>query len=422
MGYWSDKALEMTEGGVDLHHVAKKHVCRECINEPDLAEFVDSNLAARRCDYCGASTDALSSTNVGDLVRYILVCIEQEWTDADHALPKDDETDEWLLGTPEDTSWLLEDLGLGEPGEELFDDLVGAMPDRSWCRTDPLRLTAHESITASWRLFCQIIKHERRFFFLGYDSDRLQERYESHEAQLDIGKLLSGLATYCAEARLFDLKAAGARYFRCRPKGASAEAYEPRQMGPPPADCAIQSNRMSPAGVPMFYGALEEATALAETATRRETFAVATFGTKRDLVLLDLRNVPPVPGLFAFPSQERRTWAKFMRDFLEDFRKPITRNGGEHIEYVPTQVVTEYFRAVAEYEGKAIDGILYASARKAGADAVVLFADNHAVTDLQLDAESVELEALESGAPWLEMIGYREVIYDPGASEAPAAG
>jgi len=306
MGYWSDKSLEMTEGGVDLREVSKKHVCRDCVDATGLEEFVADNLAARECDYCGQTTDALASANVGDLVRYILVCVEQEWTDANHALPKDDETGEWLLGSPEDTSSLLEHLGLGEPGEDLFDDIVGAMPDRFWCRIDPLRLTPHQSITASWRLFCQIIKHERRFFFLSYNSDRLRELYESHEAELDIGKLLSGLAAYCSEEGLFAFKATGARYIRCRSKDAFSEAYGPRQMGPPPAHCATQSNRMSPAGVPMFYGALEESTALAETASSRDRFAVAMFETKRDLILLDLSKVPAIPSIFALPSSKRR--------------------------------------------------------------------------------------------------------------------
>lgn len=421
MGYWSDKSLEMTEGGVDLRDVSQKHACRHCLDETGLEQFVADNLVGQRCDYCGQMTDALSSANVGDLVRYILVCVEQDWTDADHALPKDDETGAWLLGSPVDTSSLLEHLGLGEPGEDLFDDLVGAMPDRSWCRIDPLRSTPHESITASWRLFCQIIKHERRFFFLSYDSHRLRELYQSHEADLDIGKLLAGLVAYCSEEGLFDIQATGARYLRCHSKDASGAAYGPRRMGPPPAEYATQSNRMSPAGVPMFYGAVEEATALAETATGRGRFAVATFETKRDLILLDLRDVPAIPSIFAFPASERRAWAKFMRDFLEDFRKPIARNGGEHVEYVPTQVVTEYFRTVAKCDGRSIDGILYASARKEGATAVVLFADTHAVTDPELDSESAESEGLEFGPPWLDMIGYREVTYDPKTGEVIVA-
>ena len=215
------------------------------------------------------------------------------------------------------------------------------------------------------------------------------------------------------EPRSKEIEAAGAHYIRCRSKDGTAEAYAPRQMGPPPAHCATQSNRMSPAGVPMFYGALEEATALAETASSRDRFAVATFETRRDLILLDLRKVPAMPSIFAAPSSERRAWAKFMRDFLEDFRKPIARNGGEHVEYVPTQVVTEYFRTVAKCDGRSIDGILYASARREGATAVVLFADTHAVADPQMDSESVAFEALEFGATWLDMIDYREVTYDP---------
>jgi len=106
-----------------------------------------------------------------------------------------------------------------------------------------------------------------------------------------------------------------------------------------------------------------------------------------------------------------------MRDFLEDFRKPIARNGGEHIEYVPTQVVTEYVRTVAKCGGKAIDGILYASARKEGETAVVLFADTHAVADPQMESKHDDAEALEFSVTWLDMTDYREVMYNPETDE-----
>ncbi|ODT14188.1 MAG: hypothetical protein ABS35_35575 [Kaistia sp. SCN 65-12] len=102
MGYWSEQHLKMFEGGVDLRGVSQKYVCADCLID-ELNEYVKANLATQRCDYCGKTTDGQSATNVGELVRYILVCIEQEWADAEHELPKDDETGDWMLGSPVDT-------------------------------------------------------------------------------------------------------------------------------------------------------------------------------------------------------------------------------------------------------------------------------------------------------------------------------
>jgi RES domain len=56
---------------------------------------------------------------------------------------------------------------------------------------------------------------------------------------------------------------------------------------------------------------------------------------------------------------------------------PITRDSHTHIEYVPTQVVTEYFRfTFAEEQGLPIDGIVYPSSRMKGKNACVLFMDH----------------------------------------------
>ena len=37
-------------------------------------------------------------------------------------------------------------------------------------------------------------------------------------------------------------------------------------------------------------------------------------------------------------------WLLFMNKFLHDFSSPIERDDRIHIEYVPTQVITEYLR------------------------------------------------------------------------------
>jgi RES domain len=58
----------------------------------------------------------------------------------------------------------------------------------------------------------------------------------------------------------------------------------------------------------------------------------------------------------------------FLFSFARDLSKPVILDGREHIEYVPTQVVTEYMRRLPD---AAIDGILHASAQSAGTSCVI---------------------------------------------------
>ena len=47
----------------------------------------------------------------------------------------------------------------------------------------------------------------------------------------------------------------------------------------------------------------------------------------------------------------------------------------EHIDYVPTQILTEYFRKRVKGDGgSAIDGVVYPSARRRGERSIVIFA------------------------------------------------
>ena len=58
-------------------------------------------------------------------------------------------------------------------------------------------------------------------------------------------------------------------------------------------------------------------------------------------------------------------------------KNPLKKNGMEHIEYVPSQVVSEYFALVFDVSnGECLDGILYPSAIKTNGRNLVLFPTN----------------------------------------------
>ncbi|HBC3478543.1 TPA: RES family NAD+ phosphorylase, partial [Vibrio cholerae] len=60
-----------------------------------------------------------------------------------------------------------------------------------------------------------------------------------------------------------------------------------------------------------------------------------------------------------------------------DFTAPVRKDGLEHIDYVPTQVVSEHFRFIHKTkEGKKVDGIIYPSSKFNKRNAIVLFCDD----------------------------------------------
>jgi hypothetical protein len=173
---------------------------------------------------------------------------------------------------------------------------------------------------------------------------------------------------------------------------------------------------MSPAGIVMMYVSEDAETAVAETAVAAGTYAVGEFRTSRDITILDLAELPPVTGLFAeLPDSleyDPRKISLFLHRVSRDMSRPIARDDRIHIEYVPTQVVTEYVRTAGIADGTKIDGIRYRSSRKHDGFSLVLFADEGNVAGawtkdypklksdewLQLSGpvteQSVELEAL----------------------------
>jgi len=168
----------------------------------------------------------------------------------------------------------------------------------------------------------------------------------------------------------------GAIVFRARVDNRDKYLSDASALGPP--EVAKNSNRMSPAGIVMFYGAFDARTAVEETfhpdevGTANKVVTVAQWRCRRDLLILDLTELPPMPSYFGDP--ELHHGIAFLHAFVQDFEKPVARDDMEHVEYVPTQIVTEYFRHRFQPEGDdSLDGILYKSSKTQGRNCVLFF-------------------------------------------------
>ena len=103
----------------------------------------------------------------------------------------------------------------------------------------------------------------------------------------------------------------------------------------------------------------------------------------QDITVLNLTTLPPVPSIFDGDEQNLyRAAIGFLHEFTDDLTKPIAKDGREHIEYVPPQVVTEYVRyRLAQHVGRPVHGILYRSARRPDGVGCVLFYAHEDIID-----------------------------------------
>lgn len=135
----------------------------------------------------------------------------------------------------------------------------------------------------------------------------------------------------------------------------------------------------------MFYGAFAEETAIAEVydcpVKPKRIVSVGRFENLRALRLLDFTKLPSYPSIFNGQTQDERGPLRFLHHFVWDSTRGITKDGREHIEYVPTQVVTEFFRHIlTDGDGNHFDGLLYPSAKHEGGICCVIFFSNEDCT------------------------------------------
>jgi len=359
------------------------NVCPDCIGDYAIKDFINGNLSEKDCDYCGnASQSDDIAASLEDVVEFIIEGIQYEWDEPGNCVGWCSAEGGWVGATVLDTYDLIfeDHLELEVENTDLLNDIFQSLNREypQWCRKDPYGPEPGEELLLNWSRFADQIKHHVRFVFYrtrawAYGERDVLERHQPHEILNKLGEIVKDLS-------LIQTISINTAFVRAR-IGQKKIPASVKQLGPPPKEKAIYSNRMSPAGIPMFYGSLDEQTAISETYDKKsksgKIATVATFITRQAFKVLDLTRLPAFPSLFDEEKRHYREPLIFLRSFLKDFSKPIKKDGREHIEYVPTQVVTEYFRHIIRDEGRdTIKGIIYPSAKKKNGGSCVLFFEN----------------------------------------------
>jgi len=352
------------------------NVCGDCFDDSGLQTFVKDYARSKVCDFCGNEDDEDIAAPLEEVIAHIKTCARVLYSDPDNAGMGYESAEGGYQGTVWDTyEFVRDELQLELPNdddEKLFHAICDGLGDQLWSSATPYSLDPDERLEYSWRSFCDEVKHSRRFFFM------LREK-ESFSEEISPERLLETILNYSIGEGLVKRIDAGQQLFRVRKQMNGQKHTTSASLGPPPVEIAIQTNRMSPPGIVMMYVSEDQNTALAETDDGPGSYAVGRFQTNREIQILDLVDLPDVPSFFAeIPDTAEynpRTAISFLHGVAEDISRPIARDDRVHIEYVPTQVVTEYFRNVTLEDESRLDGIRFRSSRVQNGVSLVLFAD-----------------------------------------------
>lgn len=380
MGRAKELFMEIEKHGYDYLLKGEKYLCAHHFRDKYLNGYIDKSGKTGVCSYCGRKESVIDMT---DFKKHIYKVVLKYFDDLDaECMPLAssyfEEDDEHIPGIKrvgsyavpteadvyEDISEFVNDLELYTDNDDLNNDIDNIFNDRIWIKKNPFERWWNEEKELQWRRFSYMVMHLRRFTFLAQ-----QAEYSEDNILESIGRVL------CNTNAILHSIATGTIIYRTRSFDKKPNGHlEFTDITSAPDKYAGQC-RMSPAGVSMFYGAYDKNTAIQECIKlpNAKVLAIGKFTTKCELTVVDLTKLPTDFSIWMDHWQE----VSFLNSFHKDITQPLSNEVKEKIDYVPSQIFTEYLRWMfVDKDGNNIHGFIYRSNKTSKAN-IVLFCNNN---------------------------------------------
>jgi hypothetical protein len=372
MGYWSERQIREGEQGWSD---TDQYVCKACLDEPVLEAAVEAEAdPGEACSFCGSSPAA----SLDVVMELFVQGVRHLYDRTIDVLYWDDDVTPRM--TTDELVWEFADIFVG--GEDLIEAVQASMGYEEWVATDFAVPHHGDAMMFAWEQFSHAVKFETRYVIWLKTPDP----YEGERGEVPVAEILNKVADIVDEFDLVKEQPALNAWWRAQPHDAAAIDHTPGRLGTVPAHLANKPNRMSPAGIPMFYGAQTPATAIAEVLSSPPAggpvptyVTCAAFQTSRTTRVLDLTSLAPIPSVFDPDNWYLFHKLRFLHRFVDQLSSKATPEW-EAVDYVPTQVLTEFFLRVYGQPDESLDGIVYRSA-VTGEPAVVLDVTNSRCVD-----------------------------------------
>jgi hypothetical protein len=333
-------------------YIEDKFICRNCLTVDDFNDLFSSVNTTESCSYCEKGKTTIQVAHIQDR---IYAAISPYFYSFDSIGMSIDDAESYLVGAVCSFEEVLYELPSFTNSEDFLSDLIKQNAIDQFFRNDAMYLSQSDVFTGSYNYFKSTILHSDRYFF--------EEKSNEYEPQfLSIKSLLQKIyGLLIASNKIIDLPI-DSNIFRGRIS--KNKLYNFAELGPPPLNRAIYSNRFSPAGISTFYGSLEKATCTQELKPKfsiLKWISIGKFITQKNIRLFDFSTEVSIPAFFSEETNERET-LQFFNHIVEDFSKPISKDHKEHLDYLHTQVVAEFLKQVSQIKNNDVCGILYRSA------------------------------------------------------------
>lgn len=352
-------------------HSSEKYICAACLDDGFLAEMVAAAATDDdECSFC----ESCPAAEFDVLMEAFMVGVHNMFEQADDAgMP-------WEGGyvfETYDQGDVVDSVGVIATGDhelEIMEEIHSCMEEKTYASRWWIAVEPHEAFTDTWRDFREQIMHRTRFVFWARPDNSSDL---AGAGEVPVANILASIGNLLLEFGLVTTFPAGTALYRARGHNLKTDSddWAAADLGTNTPENSIYSTRMAPAGIPLFYGAGDSATALAEVAQadQREFFTVGQFVTTAPITAVDLTRVPAVPSIFDPDYGRFQGQLRFLNELVEEMRKPVD-TVRSNLDYIPTQVFCEYmlkvfagdtagdvqFGGIAWASAAAIDGLCIA--------------------------------------------------------------
>lgn len=362
-----------------------EHVCSKHIKDDFIINQIKSIGTKGKCDYCGKT---LNVVELHELLKLIIVGIDYLYEDPNETrfLNK-----EGLHGLDGDTFdfydlWYEDYLGLSIDDVKLSEDIYGYLNNESlYCSKDEY-VSESDYLTDSWSYFKKTVKHKARFVF------HFSDIFSGFNLMNPIA-MLEKVQDSILEYNLITSLNRNSILYRCRQHKIKEEVNLDKHLASAPTSVSKSNGRMNPAGISMFYCSKSKDLTVKEVVDysdeERPFYTTGIFRNQEELRLVDLTDLPKCSSIFDEENNSKIDTIIFLNGFIDDIVKPIN-SSDLIIEYIPTQIVTEYIRFDPKLN---VDGIIYPSSKDKSLKNIVLFFDHdESLSRLNFSSTSLKTE------------------------------
>lgn len=357
----------------DRFDTVDSFVCAECVIDNVLAGLVSNNLSSRLCSYCGTRSELPNSAPFEVIIERIYESICMYYADAQD------------IDIPWDSGWILPEkepydvLDTVNPGwdDKFTNDILECLGyDKYWVphsQGDWLLSNSSEVFISSWNAFTETVLYKTRYLFLSETPDEVDPGRLDY---IPVKYVLEAIGNLVKRLNIFKELKQGEKLYRVRVAKDGESFSEFKEVSVPPKEGA-SGGRMNPAGIPYLYVALDEETAIQEILNQKRPYALAELMTNKPLKLIDLSELPAASSFFEPEKYTERHEILFLQTFRDEISKPISKDRKEHLAYIPTQILSEYFRYRFTVDDERIDGVIYKSSKSPNGKNIAFFVSEH---------------------------------------------